>query len=292
MNRTYSINPHLRKQAAAYIKQLREKIAVQPPMDPSAADGMPPGMDPAAAGGAPPGMDPAAGGMPPGMDPSMMAGGAGASPAPTAPPPDPTGGAGGGANPLDAVLSKLDQLGQQMQMAPQNQQGPGGAPGGPGKPGKPDLLAMSMDIFQLKKIVLDAFNKIFQLLGQEGGYQPPQEVIDGPNRDPSTGMPMPPGMPGSTSDPNMQTQQGQPQGAPGGAGPQSSIKPIQPIQGAMPVGPGGGGTKQSSFNVGEPYLGGMKPIPHPNGPDNILNAGRDIQDRATALATLFRSKKG
>jgi hypothetical protein len=180
------------------------------------------------------------------------------------PPPDPSGGGGGGGPGLDMILQKLDQLAQSMQMSPQNQQGPGGAPGGPGKPGKPDLLAMSMDIFQMKKILFTIANAM--------GVDIPQEVLDGPNRDPATGMPMPPGMPGSTSDPNTMAQQ-QPQQGGGGGQQQSAIPPIKPMQAATPTGDGGPAGKTAS--VGQPFG----------------SASKDVQNKASALAALLRSKQ-
>jgi hypothetical protein len=261
-----SVNPMLLKIAADTIarQQRATKVAFQPP-DPSGGAGAPPpGGDPSG-GGAPPPMDPSMGGAPPPMDPSM----GGGAPPPMDPsmagggmPPPPDSGGGGGPG-LDMVLQKLDQLSQALQMSPQNQQGPGGAPGGPGKPGKPDLLAMSMDIFQMKKLLFTIANAM--------GVDIPQEILDGPNRDPGTGMPMPPGMPGSTSDPNTMAQQ-QPQQ---GGEQQSAIPPIKPMQAATPTGDGGPAGKTASATMGQPFG----------------SAGKEVQNQASALAALIRSRQ-
>jgi hypothetical protein len=271
-----SLNPELVKLARFTVGKQRQKVAFQPPggdpsQDPAAAGGAPPmdpaaggmpPMDPAMAGGAPP-MDPAAaGGMP--MDPAMMGG------APPAPPaPDPAAG-GGGSGPLDAIMAKMDQMMQSMQMSPQNQAGPGGAPGGPGKPGKPDLLAMSMDIFQMKKMLSALFDAM--------GIPIPQDILDGPNRDPATGAPMPAGMPGSTSDP--QRQSPAMGGGGGGAGPDSAIKPIGAMKGAFPAAGGGGGDASkaaAASRIGEEFAA-KTPL------------GREMRNKASALATMLRRK--
>ena len=260
-----TINPRLFKLAAdvVYLQKTAAKLATvkrafQPPDPSGGAGGAPP--DPSMGGGAPP-MDPSMGGGAPPMDPS--AGGA---------PPPPPG--GGGGDLLSTIMMKLDQMTQSLQMAPQNQQGPGGAPGAPGKPGKPDLLAMSQDIFQIKKILFMIANAM--------SIEIPPEILDGPNRDPTTGAPMPPGAPGSTSDPNVMMQQAQQAasgagaGGGGGGGPsggKSSIPPIEPIQ---PAAPGAGKTAGA---VGVPYG------------RNVL-AGRGVIDEANALAFLLRGKKG
>jgi hypothetical protein len=211
------------------LKAARHKVAFQPPA----------GMDPSAAGGAPPpGADPSmGGGMPPGADPSMMGG---------APPPggDPSGGAGApvpGANGLTA-----DSLRQIMTEVMQGVQQQGGGPGGGGaggKSSKPDPMAMAMDIFQIKKMLTYMFNNM--------GMPMPPDLLDGPHRDPSTGAAVPPGTPGSTSDPNLAASQppaggagAAPPGGGGGAGPASSIAPVAPMAGAFPAGGGGGGAPQ------------------------------------------------
>ena len=270
---TRLINPRLlglaantvAKQAAAR----RVKQAVQPPMDPAAAmGGMPPG--------APPGMDPAMmGGMPPGapIDPLMMGG------APPMPPdPSMMGGAppmpGGGGLTADSIRQIIRDEIAKSSIGTPGGNGPAGpaGPGGQVKPAKPDLGAMQMDLFQTKKMVF----KIADTMG----IDIPPEIMDGPNRDAQSGMPVVPGTPGSTSDPAAQTMGG-------GGPPPSAIPPIEPIQPAMPGVEGGGGEKMSGYSVGEPYRGGMRNTL--NG--NLVGAGRDIMDQATALAMLFRGRK-
>lgn len=238
----------------ASIYQDAEKAAFAPPgMDPSAGGGMPPGappgmppgMDPSMMGGMPPpGMDPSAGGMPPGppMDPSMMAG---------APPPG-----------IDPEM--IRQLVQQ-ELAKGN--GAAGA-GMPGKPGKPDLNAVAMDLYQTKKLVV--------MMAQQMGLTLPQDVLDGPNRDPSTGAAMPPGTPGSTSDASKPVQPG-----PGpSAGPDNALQPLSPLQPASLTPPPDAGTKAGSDMV--PDIG----ISHP-----ARSSGFDIQtvNRAAALSAILHS---
>jgi hypothetical protein len=206
-------NKVLLKLAAWRLKE-QEKVAFVPAGDPSMASAAP------GAGGAPPGADPAgAGGMPP-MDPSAaMTGGA---PAPPAPAPDPSMAGGSGAAPMPSGGGGLDadRIRQiiRQEMMQHHAQGGGGGAGGAGGPAKPkqDINTVSMDMYQVKKMLTYFFN-------QQGIPLPP-DILDGPNRDPSTGMPMPAGMPGSTSDPAKS------QAAP----PQSAIQPIQPMQPAMP----------------------------------------------------------
>jgi hypothetical protein len=256
------------------------KTAFQPPMDPSQQQGGQPPMDPSMGGGAPPGMDPSqGGGMPPGMDPSMMQ-------QQQQPPPgmDPSMGGGGGMPPQDPSMGggqpvpgagglTSDSIRQIMQevlgqlgVVP-GQAGPGGGAAG-GKPGKPDLMAMSMDIFQLKKMVSSIMNTM--------DIPMPQEIIDGPNRDPGTGVPMPPGSPGSTSDPSRASQPmgggGGGGGAGGGAGGDQpgAIKPISPMQGALP-------TQKSGEHIGE----SVQP-----------QFNTDVRNKAAALNAILRRKLG
>jgi DNA polymerase-3 subunit gamma/tau len=240
------INPELVKLARYTVGRQRVKQAVQPPQqdDPSqqAGGGGAPPMDPSMMGGA--------GGAP--MDPSMAAAAGGGG----APPADPSAGGGGpvpGGGGLTAdsirqiMMDVLGQMGIQPGMG-----GAGGAGGAGMKPGKPDPMAQGMDIFQIKKMLTTIMNAM--------GIEMPQDILDGPNRDPSTGAPMPPGAPGSTSDPSRQSPPaaGGGQGGQGGQ-PQSSIKPIGQLQGAFPTGGsgagggggGGGGEKSGAAHLGE-----------------------------------------
>lgn len=180
------------------------------PSDAAAGAGGPP------AGGPPP--DASAGGPPP----SPPAGGGG-------PPPSPPAGGGSGGD-LMSALPQMIQTAVQSAMG-----GMGGQPGQPGamgpngqpmgKPGKPDPMAQAMDLFQIKKMLTH--------ICRINGWELPPDILDGPNRDPQTGAPMPPGAPGSTSDPAMS------QGAPAqGGGSPGAIPPIEPIQGASPMGGG------------------------------------------------------
>jgi hypothetical protein len=266
-----SLNPELLKLARFTVgKQRFVKQAVQPPQpDPSQGGGGPPPdggappMDPsmmgAGGGGAPPmdpsmggGAPPPPGGMPP-MDPSMM-GGAGPMP-------------GAGGLTADTIRQIMQETLGQMGMVP-GQAGPGGTAAG-GKPGKPDLMAMSMDIFQIKKMMSTLFNSM--------GIPMPQDLLDGPNRDPASGMPMTPGAPGSTSDPNRQSP---PAGgaAGGGGGDNSAIKPIGSIQGAFPSGGDSGGGGGGGEKTGATRLGEGEP------------RGREIRNKAAALNAVLRRK--
>lgn len=274
------LNVELLKLARYSVGKHRIKQAVQPPPDPSqdpsqggappGGGGAPPGMDPSMGGGAPPGMppgmppmpppggDPSAGGAPP-MDPSMGGGGA---PMP-----------GGGGMTSDTIRQVMQEVLGQMGMVP-GQSGPGGGAAG-GKPGKPDLMAMSMDIFQIKKMISTLFNSM--------GIPMPQDLLDGPNRDPSTGMPMTPGQPGSTSDPNRQSPPAGPAaGGGGGAGGGSAIKPIQAIQGAFPGAggggdAGGGGGEKTGSNLGEEA-------------PRFQFQGSQIRNKAAALNAVLRRR--
>jgi hypothetical protein len=179
------------------------------------------------------------------------------------------------------VLQKLDQLTQAMAG------GMGGGPAGAGMPGKgnkqQEQQAQAMDLFQIKKVMFAIANAM--------GVEIPPEIMDGPNRDPSTGVAMAPGTPGSTSDPNVMAQQGGGAGggAPGGGGGgQSAIPPIQPIQPAMPAGAGGGDAGKTAGAMGQPFSGGGIPI----GADLPgVSIGRQTQDKAAALAALLRGRR-
>lgn len=114
----------------------------------------------------------------------------------------------------------------------------GGAGGAGGKPAKVDINTVAMDLFQLKKMMLSDFRR--------RGVELPPDVLDGPNRDPQTGLPAANPMGGS--DPSGGGAPpgggGAPPGGPGGPG--GAIPPIPPMEPAMPPGgaggPGGGKT--------------------------------------------------
>ena len=127
------------------------------------------------------------------------------------------------------------QVQQAMMQSGAGAGGQGGAAGGM-KTNKPSIETIAMDVFQLKKMFLH-FLKI-------QGIELPPDVLDGPNRDPATGMPAPPDPTGGL-------------GAQGGGGgaPQSAISPIQPMQGAFPAPPGGGKTASFEPRVGEEVNG-------------------------------------
>lgn len=238
------LNPELVKMAHHGIRRNGEKRGFVP-SDAAAGGGAPPG-----GGGAPP---PGGGGGAPPPDPSMGGGG-----------PPPGGGGGGlsaGVDPMAGIATTVTQAVQQAMATSGGAGGAGGA-GAMGKPAKPDINTVAMDCFQVKKILMH--------ICKTNGWELPPDILDGPNRDPSTGAAMPMGAPGSTSDPNM-AQGGD---AGGGAQPQSAIQPIQPMEGAFPSAPGGGGggEKSGSVRVGEEFSGG--PL---------------VQSRAAAVAALFRS---
>ena len=203
--------------------KLNSKVAYIPP-DPSgggggAGGGMPPGMDPAAmggaGGGAPPGMDPAAaGGAPPGGDPSQAAAGG-------APPPSPSPSAGAG------DLGTAVQQAVQQAMSSQQQMGAGG------KPPKPDINMVATDVFQLKKMLFNVFRHLNLPL--------PDNILDGPGRDPTTGMPST--SPTGGSDPAAgQAQAPQPTAA------QQSFPPIQPMDGMTPSPSGKSASHDANWN--------------------------------------------
>lgn len=262
---TPRVNPELLKLAHAAIRR-REKVAVQPPGDPAA--GMP--TDPMAGGMPPGGMDPSmmGGAMPPGgMDPSMMGGGG----MPMAPP----------AAPMPAPMP-----GQPAPMPGQPAPMPGQPAAGSGKQNKDQMQqGMQMDMWQMKKYLF--------MLGEALGVPAPPSLMDGPNRDPQTGLPMAPGQPGSTSDPAVMQQEAQQmqqqQGGQGAAqgGPQGGAIPaIQPMEGAGP-GMAAGGEKGAATVMGVPYGGGM--ISTTTG--QYVKAGRQIKDKASALARLLTVRK-
>lgn len=153
-----------------------------PPPDQGAPSGLPPGPPPGAAPGPPPGVGPGAGGPPPGQG---LAG-------------DPM------ANITSAVAGAVQQAMQQV--------APGGA-GGAAKAPKADINTVATDVFQLKKLYLaDA---------QARGLPLPPDILDGPNRDPATGMPST--APTGGSDPAAAPM-------PAAGGQQAAIQPIGPMQ--------------------------------------------------------------
>lgn len=219
-------NSELFKLAEWKLQQL-DKEAFTPPAsaggDPSGGPGGPPGADPSAMGAPPPGMDPSAGG---GQPP---------------PSPDPSGGSLD-PNMLTQMITQAVQSAMGGMGGQPGQGGPG-AMGAGGKPMKASLETVGMDIFQVKKLVMSMMNAM--------GLPLPQDILDGPNRDPSTGLPMMPGQAGSTSDPSQmaaQAQQQQPQGqAPGAAGGQQQGSAIPPVSPMQPAGPGAEATKSGNI---------------------------------------------
>lgn len=240
------VNSELLRLARERLTQETEKQAFTPSGAGGAPGGdpaaMPPGGDPAAMGGMPPGAAP-----PPGMDPAAMGGmppGGGAPPPP--PPPDAGGGAGGLGSGVDVgtmIQQAVQQAVQQAMGGAPGMAGAAGAAGAGAKPVKANLEAVAMDVFQIKKMLTNIY--------QINEWPMPPDIIDGPNRDPATGMPMPPGAPGSTSDPARPSSPA-PAGG-GGAGPSSAIQPIQPMPGAFPEAGGGGGKTAGVTSVGTPH---------------------------------------
>ena len=256
-------NPELMRLAEWRINQVKKAAETKEAFQPAAA------MDQAAAGGAPPGgppMDPSmmgGGGMPPGMppmDPSMMAAAGGG-----APPPDAGMAPAPGSDGLTA-----DSIRQIVQQTIQQSMNGGAANGGAaGKPAKPDINTIAMDIYQVKKMLSNLYNTM--------GIPLPPDIIDGPNRDPSTGLPMPPGAPGSTSD---MTQQATP-----AAPAQSAIPPIQPMEAAMPQ--AAGQTKTSQYDKNSNNTNGLR-IGSPYTNESESNAPiQATMSKASALAKIF-----
>ncbi len=213
-------------------KQAHTKVAFVPPGDPAAGGG-PPGMGgPPGAGGPPPG----AGGPPPGMDPGAMGGSPGAPPPGAGgPPPAPPPGGGGDLDALKQMVVQAVQQGVQASAA-----APGGAGGAGGKAIKADLNMVAQDAFVNRKLMMDLYKHI--------GLPLPSYILDGPNRDPSTGLPMAVDAPGSTSNPQPAPQQ------PG------AIQPIQPIQPAMPS-PAPPPAKAASDETYDALLRMGRPVP-------------------------------
>ncbi len=233
-------NPELLK-LAQY--KIRLKLAEEARLEKSAV--VPAvGGDPSAGGGQPmpPGGDPmAGGGQQPPMDPAAMQG-------------------GGGGGDISAMIQTAVQ--QAMQTAQ-----PGMAAGGAGAGGKQkqDINTVAMDIFQVKKMLTHFFNM--------NNIPLPPDILDGPNRDPGSGMTVPPGTAGSTSDPNNTPPSSGGAGGGQGGGPNSAIQPIQPMQGAFPGADGGGGQAKTA-QIGYEYV------------NESRNA--NVASKATALAYLIR----
>jgi hypothetical protein len=163
-------------------------------------------------------------------------------------------------------MSALPGMVQQMVQQTMQAQGQAAGPAGPnGKPAKPDINTVAMDVFQLKKMFLH-FMKL-------QGIDLPPDVLDGPNRDPSTGMPMPMGQ--GSSDPSQSA--GGP-GPSGGAGPQSAIQPISPMQGAFPSPPGGGGGTKAGADQFGAKVGEEVP------------SGTQLMSKAAAVARICRQR--
>src|SRR5437667_3523945 len=178
---------------------------------------------PAAGGGGPPASE--GGAMSPPPPAQGPAGGGGAMPPPTAPPiPAPTPTEGGG------------DLATTVQTAVNNALAQSGVGAGKGQPktNKPDPAAMATDMFQLKKLVMHDM--------RSRGKEPPPDILDGPYRDPVTGMPA------QAADGGSVVQGGQEQGQAGGQPPQSTIQPMEPMQSAFPQ----AGGKQASHGRGLP----------------------------------------
>jgi hypothetical protein len=146
-----------------------------------------------------------------------------------------------------------------------------------GKPAKPDINTVAIDIFQVKKMLQFLFNTM--------GIPLPPDILDGPNRDPSTGTPMPPGAPGSTSDPSV-TAANAAQGGAAGAG-----SPPGGAGGAPPPGGGAGGI--SPMNAMQPMGGEKMGSIGENSIGYSQKRGFDpsIISRAAALAEIHRRLK-
>ena len=258
-----NINPELLQLAQWRLNQLKKEAFVPPGGGDPSQGGPPPDPSQAGAGGPPP--DPSQAGGPPPMDPSAMAGAAGPAPVP-----------GGGGMTADTISQIVAQTMQQMGGGAAG--GPGGMGGGPGgKTAKVDINTVAMDVYQVKKMLQFLFNTM--------GIPLPPDILDGPNRDPKTGMPMPPGTPGSTSDPTQMSQSAPGQmaqpGAPAGqGGPSGAIPPIQPMEAAGPGGaaPGGGAEKQSAED----------PLLHMGRVDTSRGFDSSTISRASALAAICR----
>lgn len=268
------LNPNL---LAAAVQSLREKYgstkAAFVPSDAAAGGAPPPGGD--AGGGMPPPPpgDPGAGGdMPP--PPPGDPGAGGAMPPP---PPDPSMGAGGAGMADPASIAGQVAMGVQQGMQASGLQGQGGKIGPNGKPQvKPDINTIATDVFQLKKM-------LFAIM-RHAKIELPPDVLDGPNRDPMTGAPAESPTGGSDV-----------QAGSSMAGPQSAIKPIEPMQGAFPGGGGGGGS-----GGGAP-MGGMGPGMAKRSSDLFTKTvgreisqevtGDQVMSKAAAVAMMCRRKR-
>lgn len=159
----------------------------------------------------PPGDPSAGGGMPP-MDPAMMGGG---GMPPPMPPSDPLV-SSGGTDVRSMIRDELAAAG----LVPSGKPGQGKAP-------KADINTIATDVFQLKKM-------IFHLIKAQG-LSLPDDILDGPNRDPETGAPASSPTGGSDA-------------PPGSSKIKSTIQPIDPMASAFP-----GGEKSSQVALDEEY---------------------------------------
>lgn len=218
------------------------------------------------------------------VPPPDPSGGAGGQPAPGGAPADPSAAGGGGGAPAPDPLAGITQQMQQMQQQIQQMQmgggggGMGGGAGGMGgaKPPKMDGNMAAMDSFHNKKLLMGLFNYLNIPL--------PQDILDGPGRDPRTGFPMAMGAPGSTSDPSQQSTGTVPSPQ---QQPQSSIPPIEPMQPAVmqPTQPGGG----AGGAPGTPKMAEFE-VPSIGSPHSVSNApifDNGFTSRAEALSTIL-----
>lgn len=236
------INPALMDLANWSIANRKKQAFVPPGADVGAGGGMPPGgapMDPAVAGGMPPG-----GGAPPGGDMASVGGSMMPSPDASLAPP---------AQPMtpDMITQAVTQA---VQLAMNGGKGGKGA-------AKPDMNLMAQDIFQIKRMLLHLYSSM--------GMSIPPDVLDDPNRDPTTG-------------------------AIGGTGPNAGPVPVQP--GAAGAGPPAVATP----------AGAAPPMAPPAGPadagggkaasvvesigtcvDNIMSK-HDVASQASAVALLVQ----
>jgi hypothetical protein len=162
-------------------------------------------------------MDPSmlmGGGMPP-MDPSMLMGG---GMPPGMPPMDPNMSTGGGGSSGGPSLEEIKALiREELSSA-------GAASGKTTKAGKPDLNVMATDIYQIKKLLINLYRVL--------NIELPVSILDGPTRDPMTGLTQ------DTAEAGGEKQDNQ----------TSSINPIEPIKPAFPTSPNS--EKKSAHRLG------------------------------------------
>lgn len=162
------------------------------------------------------------------------------------------------------MIQQAVQQGVQTAMGGMGGGAGGGAGGGDTKPPKPDIQMVATDVFQLKKMLMSFM--------RQQGFEPPMDILDGPGRDPQTGMPAASPMGGS--DPTMGAGGGGDSG--GGTQTPGAIPPIQPMQGAFPSPGGGGGEKAGSVRIGE----GIR----------SEAAGEQVVNKAAAVARMCRQR--